>query len=338
MSGSNNPAGAAVDRRPDSGGIIARLRPVLDQLEGMRLDALAKRNRARAVVACTAALGVVAALFLVGSGGDQSIAAILVFALTIGLCLLLHHLILGGAVAGYCQQFKSTAFRQAARLVAPGIDYAPTSMVPRSSFERGDLFSSNIDRYRGEDCFHGKAGNTDILLSELHVERKETSRDSKGHTRTNWVTVFRGIYLIADFHKHFRCHVRIEPDIAEAAFGWFGRKIQGFSDDLIRLENPEFERAFKVCASDPVEARYLLTPDMQERFLELRNQWSPDIRAALIDSSLHLAIPIRENWFEPDIGLPADHSKPLADFVEKLALLLQITEQLDLNTRIWTKE
>jgi hypothetical protein len=133
------------------------------------------------------------------------------------------------------------------------------------------------------------------------------------------------------------CPFRIEPDVAEATFGWLGRKLQGFSGDLVRLENPDFERAFKVRASDPVEARYLLTPDMQERFLELRNRWSPGIHAALTGSSLHLAIPNRQNWFEPDINAPASHTQQLNDFLQQLVLLLHITEQLDLNTRIWTK-
>ena len=52
--------------------------------------------------------------------------------------------------------------------------------------------------------------------------------------------MFRGIYLVADFHKHFRCHVEIVPDVAEANFGWLGRKLQGVSGNLVRLANPEF--------------------------------------------------------------------------------------------------
>jgi hypothetical protein len=336
MSGSNNDT--AVNWQPDSGTITEQIRPILAQLELLRQTALAKRNRARFALACCAGGGVLIALILIAANENQPFAALIALVGSIILGLILHHFIQSGAVAAYHHQFKSTAFRQAARLVAPGIDYAPASMIPIESFRQGDIFHSRIDRYRGEDCFHGKAGNTDILVSELHVERKDTSTDSKGKTRTTWVTVFRGIYLIADFHKHFSCQVRIEPDVAEATFGWLGRKIQGFSGDLIRLENPEFEGAFKVRASDPVEARYLLTPDMQERFLALRNRWSPGIHAALLDSSLHLAIPNRENWFEPDINLPADHTQPLTRFLQQLVVLLHIPEQLDLNTRIWTKE
>lgn len=125
--------------------------------------------------------------------------------------------------------------------------------------------------------------------------------------------------------------------MAEANFGWLGRKLQGVTGNLVRLGNPEFERAFKVTSDDDVGAHYLLTPDMQERFLALRNRWSDGIRAALVDSCLHLAIPLRDDWFEVREGTPAGAVEPLKDFLEQLVVVLHITETLDLNTRIWTK-
>jgi hypothetical protein len=87
-----------------------------------------------------------------------------------------------------------------------------------------------------------------------------------------------------------------------------------------------------------VGAHYLLTPDMQERFLDLRNRWSEGIRAALTDSCLHLAIPMRENWFEAGEAIHAGDTSQLRLFLEQLVVVLHITETLDLNTRIWTKE
>jgi hypothetical protein len=243
----------------------------------------------------------------------------------------------GGSTKAYRAIFKQEVFAQAAQEILPGIRYLPENMVPESQFVAGGLFKSRIDRYRGEDYFVGRVGATDLLFSELHVERKETSTDSEGRTSRQWVTVFRGIYLVADFHKDFRCRVTIEPDVAEAKFGWLGRKLQGFTGNLVRLENPDFERAFKVTSDDVIGAHYLLTPDMQERFLDLRNRWSQGIRAALVDSCLHLAIPLSEDWFEGQKGAPAGATAPLENFLHQLVNILYITETLDLNTRIWTK-
>jgi hypothetical protein len=218
------------------------------------------------------------------------------------------------------------------------MEYLPAHMMPQSLFKLGELFDSRIDRYNGQDCFKGRVGATDIFFSELLVERKETRTDSKGHSSTHWVTVFKGIYLVADFHKDFQCRVQIMPDIAEATFGWLGRKFQGLSSELVRLENPEFERAFKVSSNDQVAARYLLTPDMQERFLTLRNQWNTQVCASLFNSSLHLAIPLRDNWFEASEKSPAGDLRVLEKFIDQFLSVLAITHTLDLNTRIWSKE
>lgn len=334
MSGSEE---NSVDWRPDAGAIMEKIRPVIDRVESVRKMALEKHAKAvrRGLAVGVAGIG----LGLVYAAVDNTTPIPMILA-GLGLVagIITYFVIDGGSRKAYRAILKREVFAAAAAEIAPGMRYLPENMVPQGQFEAGGLFSSRIDRYEGEDYFSGRVGATDLLFSELHVQRKETSRDSKGRSSTRWVTVFRGIYLVADFHKEFRCHVQIVPDVAEANFGWLGRKLQGFTGNLVRLGNPEFERAFKVTSDDDVGAHYLLTPDMQERFLALRNQWSEGVRAALLDSCLHLAIPMRENWFEAGEADPAGAVAPLQRFMDQLVVVLHITETLDLNTRIWTKE
>lgn len=325
-----------VDWRPDAREVIEKIRPVIERVESVRKMAFEKHakavRRGLVVGGCGAVLALLAAAY-----DSNSPMCLIVLALGLVVAVITYFVTDGGSKSAYRAILKREVFAAAAAEIAPGIRYKPEHMVPQGQFEAGGLFDSDIDSYEGEDSFSGRAGATDLLFSELHVQRKETSTDSKGRTSTRWVTVFNGIYLVADFHKHFACRVKIVPDVAEANFGWLGRKLQGVSGGLVRLANPEFERAFKVTSDDDVGAHYLLTPDMQERFLALRNQWSTEIRAALLDSCLHLAIPMRENWFEAGDANPAGAIEPLQAFLEQLVVVLHITESLDLNTRIWTK-
>lgn len=334
MSGSEE---KPVDWTPDAGAILEKIRPVIERVEGVRKMALEKH--AKAVRWSLGVGGSGAVLGLIFALADSGTPIPWVFAgLGLVAALITYFVIDGGSRGAYRAIYKREVFAAAAAEIAPGIRYVPESMVPQGQFEAGGLFNSRIDSYEGEDSFSGRAGATDLLFSELHVQRKETTRNAKGGSSTRWVTVFKGIYLVADFHKDFRCRVTILPDVAEATFGWLGRKLQGFTGNLVRLANPEFERSFKVTSDDDVGAHYLLTPDMQERFLALRNRWSPGIRAALLDSCLHLAIPMRENWFEAGEAEHAGSPAQLQRFLEQLTLILYITETLDLNTRIWTKE
>jgi hypothetical protein len=334
MSGSEK---NTVDWRPDARAVVEKLRPVIGRVEGVRRMALERHARAVRRSLTVGGSGLVLGLLsLLADSGSPVPLVLVVLGFAAG--LVTYFVTDGGSLKAYRAIFKREVFAAAAAEIAPGMRYLPEHMVTRNQFEAGGLFASRIDRYDGEDFFSGRVGATDLLFSELHVQRRETSRDSKGRTSTRWVTVFKGIYLVADFHKDFRCRVMIVPDVAEANFGWLGRKLQGFSGNLVRLANPEFERAFKVTSDDDVGAHYLLTPDMQERFLALRNRWSDGIRAALLDSCLHLAMPMRENWFEAGEANPAGALEPLQDFLDQLVIVLHITETLDLNTRIWTKE
>ena len=72
------------------------------------------------------------------------------------------------------------------------------------------------------------------------------------------------------------------------------------------MENPEFEKAFVVRGTDAVEARYILTPDMQERLLALRGRLGADVRFAFRESHVFMGIPNDEDWFEPDWNQPAE--------------------------------
>ena len=114
------------------------------------------------------------------------------------------------------------------------------------------------DRSSYEDLIVGNRNGIDFEFFEAHLEEKRTTTDSKGRTRTTWVTVFRGQCIRFDFHKRFFGHTLVTRDAG--FFNFFGKLTMG-DLDRARLESPEFEKAFEVYTSDQVEARFLLTPE-----------------------------------------------------------------------------
>jgi len=76
------------------------------------------------------------------------------------------------------------------------------------------------------------------------------------------VTIFSGLFFHSDFHKHFSGRTFVVPDRSEQLLGRWARKLQNLSrnEPLIEMENTDFERAFAVHSTDPIEARYILTP------------------------------------------------------------------------------
>src|SRR5690606_28612315 len=161
-----------------------------------------------------------------------------------------------------------------------------------------------IDRYSYEDSFSGVVGATSFRFSEVHAEYKTTTTDSKGNTRTQWHTICRGIFFVADLNKHFQGQTFVLPDTAEPALGGCSRGLQSLSSaidsrpgELVQMEDPTFERLFAVYSTDQVEARYILSPSLMERLVALRNDVGDKMAVSFVDSCIFIAIPTTKNRF-----------------------------------------
>ncbi|HEX5007312.1 MAG TPA: DUF3137 domain-containing protein [Hyphomonadaceae bacterium] len=143
------------------------------------------------------------------------------------------------------------------------------------------------DRAKYEDQLTGMRGDVPFQFFEAHLEEKRTTTDGKGRTRTTWVTVFRGQCLAVRFHKEFHGITKVYRDMG--AFNWLAKF--GIKEPRVRLEDPEFEKAFEVYGSDQVEARFILTPDFMERLLGLERAFQgKQLRCAFAGGEMLLAV------------------------------------------------
>lgn len=241
----------------------------------------------------------------------------------------------------YVAEFKGSVIRPIISFVDPGLTYDRTGYIPQSTYLNSGLFLQMPDRYRGEDLVRGRIGKTEIQFSELHTEYKTTTTDGKGRRHTQWHTIFRGIYFVADFNKHFQGRTVVLPDIAERLFGRLGQKFQSWNvgrGELVRLEDPEFEKRFVVYADDQIEARYLLSLSLMSRIMEYMDRTGCWICLAFVASQIHVAIAYQKDLFEPSLFKPITDPKLAEGYLQDLRLVLSIVEELDLNRRIWTKQ
>ena len=246
--------------------------------------------------------------------------------------------------------FKHRVMTRLVKLFHPSLTYAPNRAIAKQEYHLSMLFhnSPDPDRYRGEDYIEGVIDKTDIRLSELHTEYRQVTYDSKGRRHEHWVTIFRGLFISADFHKHFHGITLVLPDTEQSWLGGFGQWLQSISamlgnqpGELVKMEDPEFERLFKVFSTDQIEARYILTPNMIRRIVEFRKKTDSPLRLSFIASRVFVAIPTYHNYFEPpSLFSPADKlldPSTLAEYFEELKFALAVVDELNLNTRIWTK-
>ena len=242
---------------------------------------------------------------------------------------------------GYKRNFKDQVVRAVIEAYQADLHYEPHGFIGEHSFRKSRLFLKGIDRYRGEDYVSGRRDKTDFEFSEVHAEYKTHTTDSKGRRKTQWHTIFKGVFFIADFHKDFRTHTVVLPDTAEKLFGFLGKKLQEMNfmrGDLIKLEDAEFEEAFCVYGEDQVEARYILSPSLMRRILDCKAKFGSKIYLAFLNSMVYVAIESSRNRFEPKVFASVNDMSLINEYRYDLDLIVDIVDDLNLNTRVWTKE
>jgi len=317
--------------------ILESLTQEANALERVRQEVLTKRAKGNKIILWTI-LGAVVLGGAISAIAGNPVPLFVMIPIVLIASLVIYQVYFGSGKARYLSMFKVGFLEPMVKKIEPKMNYDPTRGISESVFVGSGLYGSRPDRYSSEDLFFGEIGETSLTFSEVHAEEKHTSTDSKGNTKTTWTTIFRGVLLIADFNKEFRSPVSVMPDFAEKTFGWFGKKLQKLGGNLQKLENPEFEKHFVVRGADAVETRYILTPKMQERLVDLRERVGDGLRVGFRDSHVWMSIPQSDNWFEGNINVPANDRAQLKNILFQLWSCFQIVEELDLNTRIWTKE
>jgi len=236
----------------------------------------------------------------------------------------------------YIAEFKILIIDRIVHFIDENLTYDRNSCIPKSTFMLSQIFKTKPNRYKGDDLVSGKIGQTKIRFSELNAEYE--SRSGKNRSVR---TVFKGLFFIGDFNKDFTCRTVVLPDTAEKLFGRIGQKLQSMNlvrDDLIKLDDPEFEKLFVVYSSDQVGARYVLSTSLMKRIVDFKKKTNRDIHLSFIGSMVFVAVSYKRNLFEPRIFQTLLDFGPIREYFEDLQLAVGIVDDLNLNTRIWTKK
>lgn len=313
--------------------IAEKILPVLEEFETRRKACVGKFKMAAGITAVLAVIAIGAML----SAGASPMAALFAVVIAAIICAVAYHF----TTSDYRRDFKDCVVRGVIEAYDDSLRYSPGNHIREHQFRESELFKKGIDRFRGEDHISGKIEKTDFEFSEIHAEYKTTTRDSKGRRRTQWHTIFKGIFFIGDFHKDFRTHTVVLPDSFEKAFGFLGQKLQEMNfmrGELIKLEDPEFEREFAVYGDDQVEARYILSTSLMRRILGYKQKFGGKVYISFLHSKIYVALSTSKNHFEPKVFTPVNDASVAMEFLADLELVLDIIHDLNLNTRIWSKE
>ena len=248
---------------------------------------------------------------------------------------------------GYQAGFKGSIIPRIVAFVDQHLRYDKAGMVPREEFMASHLFNDKPGDYHGDDLVSGTLGETAIRFSEIHAKRVDivrkssSSSSSTNRTKKKYTPIFNGLFFVADFNKSFKGTTVVLPDTAQKLFGDIGQALQGLNvqnGQLIKLEDPEFEKLFVVYGEDQVESRYILSTSLMRRMVAFQKRARKKMRLSFSASKLHVAIPFEKELFEPKIMESLLDISHIQEYYDDLKLVVDIVEDLNLNSRIWTQK
>lgn len=236
----------------------------------------------------------------------------------------------------YTVDFKSKIIQPLIEAIDDNLSYSQSGYVSEHHFKRSKIFRHRVDRFSGNDLVKGKVEGIPIKFSDIHAEYK--TKDSKG--RTTCHTIFNGLFILAEFNKHFKGKTIVLPDQAEKHFGsligkWLQSKNVG-REALVKLDDPEFEKHFVVYSSDQIEARYILTHTMMQRLVEFKKRSKENVFISFVGTQIYIAIQTGDN-FEPSVYRTLLSYKQAMGYIKTLKLAIGVIEDLKLNERLWSK-
>jgi energy-coupling factor transporter transmembrane protein EcfT len=246
----------------------------------------------------------------------------------------------------YHAGFKDKIIPRIVAFVDQRLRYDKMGMVPKDEFLASHLFNDKPGEYTGDDLVSGTLGETAIQFSEIHAKRvdivrRSSSSSSTNRTKKTVTPIFRGLFFVADFNKSFKGTTLVLPDTAQKLFGDVGQALQGLNvqnGQLIKLEDPEFEKLFVVYGEDQLEARYILSTSLMRRLVDFQNRTKKEMRLSFSASKLYATIPFDKELFEPKIKESLLTISHVQQYYDDLKLVVDLVDELNLNTRIWTQK
>lgn len=305
----------------DFDSLAQKLAPTLQVLENKRKELLRKgRSEGLIYAAIFLVVGVIALLILKLEGIFGPIVIVVISVIIFITCI-------NNKSKIFSSFYKEEVVDEIIHAFCPNATYSPNNGVSEELFRNSGLFTSP-DRYHAEDLIEGCLDKTSFICSEVHAEERR-ARSTKNGVQYYWEYIFKGFLFIADFHKEFQGETTVLRD------SFFKIKMGA---SRVKMENPDFEKVFDVFSTNQIEARYLITPSMMERMLKLDSNFKKGVTISFRNSMILVAIPDSKNRFEADVWSSlSDMSILKSDFVV-LQSLLEIVDELNLNTRIWSKE
>lgn len=158
------------------------------------------------------------------------------------------------------------------------------------SFYKASNFDKRFTDYNSEDRIFGKLeGENNFQMSEVLAEEVHTYK-SNGNTHTDRNETFSGLFGTIKLSKNLMTQINVFND----------SHVQRYAKDRIEVDSAEFEEFYDLLAKDKILALKIFTPELIEKFNELRRENPKYIfELKICEENVYFRFKCGHNLFEP---------------------------------------
>jgi hypothetical protein len=229
----------------------------------------------------------------------------------------------------YTNNFKEGIIKEIIKYLHPDLAYKPDSMVSEKEYRQSGLYRSEFNNIDGDDFISGVYKNISFHCSELRVGYDLNSSGEDIRT----ATIFKGLFFAAAVNKAYTggtyVWIKGEEQLGATIGDERYRLIAFPKVYAMQMGDEQFDKYFSVFSTNPAEARIILDCEMMNNLLQFRKQIQRKVVFSVVMGHCYVAIPIKEDLFEPTE--PVGDKEEVKKYFFTVLLILSIINQLQLH-------
>ena len=232
----------------------------------------------------------------------------------------------GRVVGAFESEFKDKVISHIIADISPNLVYEKKKFIEFDEFNAPKIYNSFYEIFKGNDLIYGVYDGVEIKFSDIYLGKlvRDPSHPNKPPRQEK---IFQGIAFIADFNKNFTAKVIV-----------LDKKNSRTSCNLkkTKMDNSEFNDVFNTHCDDEIAARYILTPNLMEKLLNMRKFFGVSCDFCFIENKIYAYINLGRDSFEANLKIPltGENSAPL-HHKKEIMQFIDIIENLKLNSKIF---
>lgn len=226
----------------------------------------------------------------------------------------------------FLNDVSSTVFAE----VFPDHNYRPRSGMDLSEILYPGFFVYP-DKWETNDLMVASYKDIPFRMSYYNLQKEQRHTDSKGNTTYTYVTYAEGRMMRFRFSKNFRSIVKVLEKSRGTIFSEKGL-------EQCETEFIAFNQKFAVFASDELTVFYILTPQIQEKMLELEKTFNGHLYMAFINNELYVSMnSTGKNIYKFNFSKPLT-VEGLRDIISVIILPATFIDLLDIDDRKFSSD